>query len=126
VFGRGFWKWPNSVEYDMKRGMNRKEKGCPQCGAVDGQMKNGKNRSGTQTMLCRHCKKTYTLEPKRNTYSEETRALALKIYYAGASGRAVGKVLGMSKANVYNWIKKTRKNEPRGKFSTNFQRMLRA
>jgi len=50
--------------------------------------------------------KKYTLEPKRNAYSEETRALALKIYYAGASGRGVGKVLGMSKANVYNWIKK--------------------
>ena len=69
-------------------------------------MKNGKNRSGTQTMLCRKCKKTYTLEAKRSAYSEETRALALKIYYAGASGRGVGKVLGMSKANVYNWIKK--------------------
>ncbi|MDR1668651.1 MAG: hypothetical protein LBR76_01670 [Oscillospiraceae bacterium] len=27
-------------------------------------------------------------------------------HYAGASGRGVGKVLGMSKANVYNWIKK--------------------
>ncbi len=69
-------------------------------------MKNGKNRSGTQQILCRHCKKTYTIEPKRNAYDEETRALALKIYYAGASGRGVGKVLGMSKANVYNWIKK--------------------
>jgi len=41
-------------------------------------MKNGKNRSGTQTMLYRHCKKTYTLEPKMNAYSEKTRALALK------------------------------------------------
>ena len=57
-------------------------------------------------MLCRHCKKTYTLEPKRNAYSEETRVLALKIFYAGASGRGVGKALKMSKANVYNWIKK--------------------
>jgi transposase len=34
--------------------------------------------------------------------------MALKIYYAGASGRGVGKVLGMSKANVYNWLKKTK------------------
>jgi len=88
--------------------MNEK-KSCPKCKAADGQMKNGRNRSGTQTILCRHCKKTYTLEPKQNAYSEETRALALKIYYAGASGRGVGKVLGMSKANVYNWIKKTNK-----------------
>ena len=51
--------------------------------------------------------KKYTLEPKRNAYSEETRALALKIYYAGASGRGVGKVFGMSKANVYNWFTMT-------------------
>jgi len=73
-------------------------------------MKNGKNRSGTQTMLCRDCKKTYTLEPKRNAYSEETRALALKIYYAGTSGRGVGKIFGFSKANVLNWIKKNDEN----------------
>ena len=43
---------------------------------------------------------------KRHAYDEKTRELALKIYYAGASGRAVGKILHMSKANVYNWIKK--------------------
>ena len=35
----------------------------------------------------------------------------MKIYYSGASGRKVGLILGMSKANVYNWIKKTAKNE---------------
>ncbi len=86
--------------------MEKEERSCPRCGAKDGQMKNGRNRSGTQSILCRHCKKSYTLEPKRNAYSDETRALALKIYYAGASGRGVGKVLNMSKANVYNWIKK--------------------
>lgn len=80
--------------------------GCPRCGAEDGQMKNGKNRSGTQTILCRYCKKAYTPEPKRRIYSEEVREMAIKTYYAGASGRAVGKVFNMSKANVYNWIKK--------------------
>ena len=52
----------------------------------------------SKRIMCRHCKKTYTLEPKRNAYSEETRALALKIYYSGASGRGVGKVLSMSKS----------------------------
>ena len=30
----------------------------------------------------------------------------MKIYYAGTSGRGVGKVLEMNKSNVYNWIKK--------------------
>jgi transposase-like protein len=95
----------------MRRAEISEKKKCPKCGRSDSQMKNGSNRSGTQRIMCRHCKKTYTLEPKRNAYDEETRALALKIYYAGASGRGVGKVLGMSKANVYNWIKKN-ESEP--------------
>ena len=86
--------------------MEKEARKCPSCEAIDGQMKNGKNRSGTQQIRCRYCSKTYTLAPKRKAYDEETRALAMKIYYAGASGRGVGKVLGMSKANVYNWIKK--------------------
>ncbi len=39
-------------------------------------------------------------------YSEETQSLAIKMFYSGVSGRGVGKILGMNKANVYNWIKK--------------------
>jgi len=80
---------------------------CPNCEKIDGQMKNGKNRSGTQSMMCRYCKKSYTPAPKQNAYSKETREQAIKTYYAGVSGRGVGKIFGMSKANVYNWIKKT-------------------
>ena len=30
--------------------------------------------------------------------------MALKIYYARASERSVGRVLGISKPNVYNWM----------------------
>jgi transposase-like protein len=79
---------------------------CPRCEKIDGQMKNGKNRSGTQSIMCRHCKKNYTPKPKQNAYSEEIRKQAIKTYYAGVSGRGVGKIFGMSKANVYKWIKK--------------------
>jgi transposase-like protein/IS1 family transposase len=93
--------------------MEEKDK-CPMCDAADGQMKNGKNRSGTQTYLCRHCKKSYTPEPKRVAYDEETRKQALKIYDSRASGRKVGLILRMSKANVYDWIKKTPGNETTG------------
>jgi len=92
----------------MRKATIEENKKCPECGNVENQRKNGKNRSGTQRIVCGHCKKSYTLEAKRHAYSEETRELALKIFYAGASGRGVGKVLGMSKANVYNWLKKTK------------------
>jgi len=44
---------------------------CPSCNAPDGQMRNGKNRSGTQRCFCKDCKKYYTLGAKIRAYSEE-------------------------------------------------------
>ena len=79
---------------------------CPVCGKTERQVKNGRNRSGTQTYMCMLCKKIYTPEPKKHAYDEETRKQAIRMYYSGMSGRAVGAMLGMNKANVYNWIKK--------------------
>lgn len=70
-------------------------------------MRKGYNRSVTQRCLCGVCGATYTIDPKKRAYSEETRTLAIKMYYPGVNGRSVGKVLGMNKANVYRWIKKT-------------------
>jgi len=57
--------------------------------------------------MCKECGIMYSLNPKKRSYPEELRLQALKIYYSGVSGRGVGKALGMSKGNVYNWIKKT-------------------
>jgi len=79
---------------------------CPECGKSEKQRMCGKNRSGTQRCFCTECKKYYTLDPKKREIPEEIRQQAIKTYYAGASGRGVGKIFGMSKANVYNWIKK--------------------
>ena len=90
----------------MKKATIEAGRSCPQCGKVENQIKKGYNPSGTQRCKCKECGVVYTLDPKKREYSEDTKQLALKIYYAGASGRGVGKVLGMSKANVYNWIKK--------------------
>jgi len=83
---------------------------CPQCGKTENQVMAGKNRSGTQRCFCNECKKYYTHAPKTRVIPEEVRRQAIKTYYAGASGRGVGKVFGFSKANVYNWIKKNGSN----------------
>ena len=91
----------------MRKATIDENKKCPVCQRKDGQVKNGRNRSGTQSCYCKHCKKTYTLEPKKHAYSEEFRQQAIKTYYSGVSGRGVGNLMGMNKANVYNWIKKT-------------------
>lgn len=78
----------NSVQHgnkDIEKRVIEKSRMCPKCGK---------------------CGATYTINPKQRAYPEETRELAIKMYYSGVSGRGVGKVLRMNKANVYNWIKK--------------------
>jgi transposase-like protein len=90
----------------MKKITESPEKQCPQCGKTENQVKAGYNRSGTQRCKCKECGVFYTINPKKREYPEETQKLAMKIYYSGVSGRGVGKILGMSKANIYNWIKK--------------------
>ena len=62
---------------------------------------------GTQRCICKECSATYTLNPKQTEYPEETKEAAIKAYYSGVTGRGVGRLFNMSKANVYNWIKKT-------------------
>jgi transposase-like protein/IS1 family transposase len=78
---------------------------CPQCEIENGQRKHGKNKSGSQRYYCSHCKKTYTPNPFNNEYTEEEKTTAIKIYFENSSGRAVGRILGMSKSNVFRWIK---------------------
>jgi transposase-like protein len=51
------------------------------------------------------CGKTYTPHPKKKGYSEEERTAAIKAYYECKSGRAVGRLFGMSRSNVVRWIK---------------------
>ena len=92
----------------MRKEVIKENQRCPARGKDEGQRKNGHNKSGTQTYICKWCRKIYTPEPKRHAYDEETKELAIKMYYSGVSGRGVGKVLKMNKANVYNWIKKTK------------------
>jgi len=70
-------------------------------------MNAGFNRSGTQRCVCRDCKYKYTLNGKTREYPEEIRQQAIKTYYSGVSGRGVGKLLGINKSSVLNWIKKT-------------------
>ena len=51
------------------------------------------------------------MDPKRHSYPEETRELAIKMCYGGISGRGVGKILEINKSNVMNWIKKDHSDE---------------
>jgi transposase-like protein len=90
----------------MKKTTKGEGKRCPKCGATENQAKKGYNRSGTQRCKCKECGAWYTTNPKKREYPDETRQAAIKTFYSGVSGCGVGKIFGMSKANVYNWIKK--------------------
>lgn len=92
-------------EKENRRGMEK----CPKCGKTENQVKAGYNGSGSQRCRCKECGIYYTVDPKRHAYPEETRELAIKMYYGRVSGRGGGKILGMNKSNVTNWIKKERK-----------------
>ena len=81
---------------------------CPKCGSDQNQVNAGLTSAGSQRCICKDCKIYYTLNPKPHAYSEEVQILALRVYYSGVSGRSVGKIFGMNKANIYNWIKKNR------------------
>lgn len=90
----------------MRKAAIDENKKCLKCGKIENQIKIGYNKSRTQRCKCKECGISYTINPKKHEYSEETKNLAIKIYYSGVSGRGAGKILGMNKANVYNWIKK--------------------
>lgn len=90
----------------MRKRTKEAWKRCPKCGKIENQIKAGYNALGSQRCKCKECGKYYTIAPKRHEYPEETRELAIKMYYGGVSGRGVGKILRMNKSNVMNWIKK--------------------
>jgi transposase-like protein len=91
---------------DMRKRTEAAWKRCPKRGKVENQIKAGYNGSGSQRCKCKECGIYYTIDPKHHEYPEETRELAVKMYYGGMSGCGAGKILGMRKSNVMNWIKK--------------------
>jgi transposase-like protein len=90
----------------MKKQTVEETRRCPKCGRVENQINAGYNRSGTQRCLCKTCNYKYTPSGKTREYSEETKQQAMKIYYSGVSGRGVGKLMGIGKNTLYNWVKK--------------------
>ena len=56
-----------------------------------------------QQYQCKSCKRKFITE---KNYSEEFKQKAIAIFYEGNSCRAVGRIMGINKSTVYNWIKK--------------------
>lgn len=69
------------------------------CGKTKNQVKAGYNGSGSQCCKCKECGIYDTISPKQHACPEDARKLAIKMYYAGVSGRAAEKILRMNKSN---------------------------
>lgn len=77
---------------------------CPNCLATEHQIKDGRNRSGSQRYKCKVCGCTYTPQPNSIGYPDSVRERALALYRAGVSFRAIGRILGINHQTVANWV----------------------
>ena len=77
-----------------------KEIKCPECGSEE--IRRGGKPRGKQQYQCKECERKFITELN---YSKEFKQKAIAIFYEGNSGRAVGRIMGINKSTVYNWIK---------------------
>jgi transposase-like protein len=77
---------------------------CPSSETKEQQIKTGRNRSGTQRILCRNCGRTYTFEPKPRGYAEEVQEKAVRMYVEGNNLRRIGRLLDVNHQSVVNWV----------------------
>ena len=92
---------PQRDIYDIIKSMK-----CERCKNEKEQIKAGKTKAGSQKYKCKICGKVYTPKPKERNYSEEIKKQAIKLYMEGNSGRAVGRILGISKNMCLRWVRK--------------------
>jgi transposase-like protein len=76
---------------------------CPKCSS-NSNCKAG-TAKGRQRYKCKECHYHYTVEKKSDVKTKETKKLALELYLEGLGFRAIGRVLKVSYATVYSWIK---------------------
>ena len=77
---------------------------CPYCQATEGQVKAGKNKSGSQRYRCQNCQRRYTSTPKTHGYSADIRQQAIQNYVDGMNLRRIGRLLDIDHHTVINWV----------------------
>jgi transposase-like protein len=91
--------------------MEKEKRQCPYCEATEHQHSIGKTKAGSRRFRCNSCNRDYTPDPQKWGYTEKEKSEALRLLLLGNSGRAVGKALGMSKANAYRWAVEAQKRD---------------
>lgn len=78
---------------------------CPYCYRTEGQMKAGRNRTGSQRYKCSACRRQYTPAPRTSGYPEEVRRQALQMRAEGIPLRQISRSLGVNHQSVANWFR---------------------
>ena len=69
---------------------------CPYCRSAGRQVKSGFNRTGSQRLQCRTCRRQHTPAPLPLGYDDKTREAALKLYLEGNGFRRIGGLLSVN------------------------------
>ena len=77
---------------------------CPFCARTDGQVKAGRNPSGSQRYLCKPCRRRYTAVRKPQGYDKAVRRQAVRLYVDGMNLRRIARQLGVVHQTVANWV----------------------
>jgi transposase-like protein len=77
---------------------------CPYCKSTTGQVRAGKNPSGSQRILCKVCERKYTPSPTPIGYPEILRKQAILMCLDGQSFRTVARKLDVNHQTIVNWI----------------------
>jgi len=80
---------------------------CEKCGSESKQQLYGKDMSGKQRYRCCECRKVYIIDVQ---YTPEFKQQAMRLYFEGNSGRAVGRIMGISKNTIWLWLKEYAQN----------------
>ena len=76
---------------------------CPKCKSDDNR-KAGLAK-GKQRYKCKNCNHHFTVELKSTAQPESTKRQALRLYLEELGFRSIGRLLGVSHAAVFKWIK---------------------
>ena len=74
---------------------------CPACAATTRHTRAGFIRCSTQRL---HCRRFYTLQPKKKGYSPQVRQAAVRMYVDGINFRRTARLVGVAPQTVVNWV----------------------
>ena len=81
---------------------------CPHCHAAEPVVRYGKNRSGTERLWCKTCRRAFTPQPRPRHVTPEKEAQITAALTERLSQRAIARLLKVSRDTIRATLKKKR------------------